>query len=110
MSMTKRIIEEASYNEGLVSSLQLLEELDYFTHQNVTKGIIRKVIADKSLNRLSGRQLHVFQAYVEPVLKRPCEECRCHINMQFVEDALSHESGSDRYLCSSCIDQRERYR
>lgn len=108
MSMTKRIIDEADYIEGLVSSLQRLEEFDHLDH-DAANGVTKKIIAENSLGGLTARQSNVFREHIEPILNRRCEGCDAHIHMQNVEDALLHESGTDEYLCGGCIHQRGRY-
>ena len=103
MSLTKRFMEIEEEAEILVSALDALIENEAIEHK-ASLGISKQIVADRSIDNLSQKQIQVFQKHIEPLLTPSCErdECIEKISIRDLPDAYLNAFDFGGLFCGDC--------
>lgn len=102
MSSVKRYMEREQSAQEFVEALQALLVNERIEHA-VSAGIARQIIAQRSIEGLSNRQLAVFEGYIKKKLEIPCEgHCGGRITLADIPDALTNELEDGGMYCQHC--------
>ena len=67
MSIVKRMMEKAEYDDAVVGALSGLIEREKIEHP-VSLGVAKKIISDGSLDQLTPKQNAVFEDHLFPLI------------------------------------------
>lgn len=110
MSTIKRYLEREKTANDLVAALSILLEHDRIDNA-VSAGIARKIIADRSVDELSDRQLEVFDKYIQPLIEPPCDgHCGGNIDIADLPNAILSEFEEGGLYCQHCIYDNQKMR
>lgn len=109
MSMTKRMIELEEKAQELVGALEAVLNDERLEHEAAV-GIAKKIIADRSLDKLSEAQMGVFERHIKPAMTIACEgHCGENISWSDLPSSLANEMDYG-LVCSHCAHDMERQR
>jgi hypothetical protein len=95
-------MEREQSAQELVDALQALLDNERIEH-SVSAGIAKQIIAQRSLEGLSDRQLEVFEEYIKEQLEIPCEgHCGGRITLADIPGALANEFEDGGLYCQHC--------
>ncbi len=108
MSFIKRYMEQEQAAQYLVDALQALLEHEKVDNE-VSVGISKRIISERSVEGLSSKQLNVFEKYIKPFIEPECEGyCGGKIDISEVPNALNNEFEEGGLYCQSCIHDRQK--
>jgi hypothetical protein len=101
----KDYIADEEKRENFLAVLQILLDKNLIEHE-VEKGIAKKIIVEKTTDRLSEKQLFAFDAYVKPRFDIVCqtEDCSQKIDICHLAEAYK----SDELYCVNCAMDKAR--
>ena len=110
MSTIKGYIEREEAATNLVAALEELLNRVLIEHDS-SKGIAKKIIADRNVDGLSDKQLDVFEKHIQPLLEPECEgHCGGKIDISDLPNALGWEFEEGGLYCQSCIHDNRKIR
>ncbi|MES9844596.1 MAG: hypothetical protein ABW131_08110 [Candidatus Sedimenticola sp. 6PFRAG5] len=110
MSSVKRYLEREETANNLVEALGALLEAEKIEHE-ASIGISKKIIADRSVEQLSTKQLAVFEHHINPLLEPDCEgHCNGKIDISDISNAIAHEFEEGGLYCQHCIYDNQKMR
>lgn len=103
MSITKRFMELEEDSRSLVSALETLIKYGEIVNE-ASLGIAKKIIHDRSIDKLSLKQKEVFTKFIEPLLMPACEkyDCCATINISDLPEAYCNRNDFGGLFCEEC--------
>ncbi len=103
MSFTKRFMEQEEETEIFINALSALIKNEQIQH-DVSLGISKRIVADRSIEQLSQKQIDVFEKHIDPLLTPKCEkhDCNAEISTRDLPSAYLNEFEFGGLYCDDC--------
>lgn len=84
--------------------LEFLLDNEYIQSDSSAAGITRQILGNKSLDKLTEKQINRFKEDVLPLIKVGCKECGLALDVSEALEAYQNDDGCGNIICLSCYD------